>query len=128
MQASVIFKWVSVSILFITGVLFLVDGLPPYVTITPYAKYIWAVVLVFTALLQAVLTVANNKRKCLKCKVWGYFLLQLSGLLFLILSSIFGATYPPFSWAMGVFPVVGIAFILAGRTYSQETRDKIMVG
>lgn len=128
MQVSVIFKWVSVSILFITGVLFLVDGLPPYVMITPYAKYIWAAILVFTAFLQAGLTIANNKHKCLKCKVWGYFLLQLSGLLFLILSSIFGATYPPFSWAMGVFPVVGIAFILAGRTYSQETRDKIMVG
>lgn len=59
---------------------------------------------------------------CLKCRTWGDLLLQLSGLVLLIIGLMFIAAYPPFSWLMGAFPILGMLFVLVGRILGNESR------
>lgn len=116
------FKWVSVIITGLTVIAFSLDKLPIYHTFTAYDKWLWILGLWSIALLQGVL-LACKVNNCYICRVWSDFVLQLTGLAFICLSGIFGIMYPPFSWAMGVFPIIGVLYLVVGRSFSQRSRD-----
>ena len=85
-----------------------VDVLDNFIAVSGYDAYGWA------ALLRC--------SECLKCRTWGDVLLQLSGLVLLVIGLMFIAAYPPFSWLMGVFPILGMLFVLVGRILGNESR------
>lgn len=122
---ALIFKWVSVMILSATTTAFCIGVLPPYHTFTEYDKWLWISGLGSLTLLQAVLLICKVRR-CHICRVWSDFVLQLTGLTFIILSGAFGVMFPPFSWAMGVFPIIGVLYLVVGRSFSQRSRKQVM--
>lgn len=115
-------KWVSVVILAATSILFLIDFVPPYAHISRYDHVMWGLILFGLAVSQGVMLVYNTGR-CCKRRVWSDFLLQVSGITLIGLTSVFGVMYPPFSWAMGVFPLVGLLFIIVGKGFSERSRE-----
>lgn len=98
------------------------DVLADFAVIGRYDAAVWAVMLMALSLLQVALLGASA---CLKCRVWGDFVLQLSGLALLIIGTAFAAEYPPFSWMMGVCPILGLVFIFAGRVLGDKTRGQL---
>ena len=96
-----------------------VDVLDNFVAVSGYDAYGWAALLLVLAAGQAVLLRCSG---CLKCRTWGDLLLQLSGLVLLIIGLMFIAAYPPFSWLMGAFPILGMLFVLVGRILGNESR------
>ena len=98
------------------------DTLDNFAVITQYDAWGWTVLLVLLAASQAVM---QRFHHCTKCRLWSDFLLQVSGLVLLIIGMAFVAEYPPFSWFMGVFPIVGVLFVLIGRTLSRKSREKL---
>lgn len=119
---ALVFKWISVVILVVTVMAFSFNLLPLYHTFTGYDKWVWILGLWSLSLLQAVFLVCKV-HNCYVCRVWSDFILQLTGLAFICLSGVFGIMYPPFSWAMGVFPIIGVLYLVVGRSFSQRSRD-----
>lgn len=101
------------------------DVLDNFAAISRYDAPVWAMVLIGLAVLQLWLLRCSD---CLKCRVWGDFVLQLSGLVLLIIGMAFVAVYPPFSWLMGLFPVLGLLFLFAGRYWGEQTRRQLKGG
>lgn len=122
---ALIFKWVSVVILSATIAAFYVGVLPPYHTFTEHDKWLWILGLGLLTVLQAGFLICKV-HECYICRVWSDFILQLTGLAFIILSGVFGVMFPPFSWAMGVFPIIGVLYLVAGRSFSQRSRKQVM--
>lgn len=116
------FKWLSVSMLCVTVYAFYSNTLPPYITFTEYDRTAWIFCLGMLAMWQTIFLVCKMQH-CYKCRVWSDFILQLTGLAYIILSSVFGAMYPPFTWAMGVFPIIGVLYLVVGRSFSQRSRQ-----
>ena len=96
-----------------------VDVLDNFIAVSGYDAYGWAALLLVLAAVQMALLRCSN---CLKCRTWGDVLLQLSGLVLLVIGLMFIAAYPPFSWLMGVFPILGMLFVLVGRILGNESR------
>lgn len=118
------FKWLSVVILLFTAAGFMFDWMPPHFEATDVDDLGWILTLLGLAFSQTMLLLAS-RIGCLGCRVWGDFTLQLTGFVFILLSGAFGAVYPPYSWAMGVFPIVGVLCLAAGRDFGKWTRRKI---
>lgn len=97
-----------------------VDVLDNFIAVSGYDAYGWAALLLVLAAGQAALLRCSD---CLKCRTWGDLLLQLSGLVLLIIGLMFIAAYPPFSWLMGAFPILGMLFVLVGRILGNESRS-----
>lgn len=119
-----ILKTVSSVILTAVAAAFVADGqgvdvLDNFIAVSGYDAYGWAALLLVLAAGQAVLLRCSG---CLKCRTWGDLLLQLSGLVLLIIGLMFIAAYPPFSWLMGAFPILGMLFVLVGRILGNESR------
>ena len=103
---------------------FILDLLPDYYLFGNLDVSAWASVLAALGIGQlALLTCVSG---CLKCRVWSDFLLQLSGLVLYAASAAFIVEYPPFTWAMGVFPILGTLFIFTGRILARQSRDKLL--
>ena len=120
-----ILKTVSSVILTAVAAAFVADGqgvdvLDNFIAVSGYDAYGWAALLLVLAAGQAVLLRCSG---CLKCRTWGDLLLQLSGLVLLIIGLMFIAAYPPFSWLMGAFPILGMLFVLVGRILGNESRS-----
>lgn len=121
---ALIFKWVSVLALISTAVAIYYDVLPPYHTFSKHDANLWSSALAVLAFAQIIL-LACKVKNCYKCRIWSDFTLQLTGLSFVILSGVFGMAYPPFSWAMGIFPIIGILYLVVGRKLSQRSRKRL---
>lgn len=119
---ALIFKWISVVILVGTTLAFYFGVLPPYYMFTEMDKCIWILGLGSLAWLQAIFLI-YKVRSHYAYRIWSDFILQLTGLAFICLSGIFGLMYPPYSWAMGVFPIIGVLYLVVGRLFSQRSRD-----
>lgn len=98
------------------------DVLNHFATVSRYDAPAWALVLIGLAVVQLWLLRCSG---CLKCRVWGDFVLQLSGLVLLMIGTAFVAAYPPFSLFMGVFPMLGLLFIFTGRICGNRTRSQL---
>ena len=96
--------------------------LPGWHQISPYDASAWSVLLFASAFGQLVFLYCAD---CLKCRIWGDFILQAGGLLLIVLSGAFMARYPPLTWPMGALPVAGLLFLFAGRIYGRESRRKL---
>ena len=96
-----------------------VDVLDNFIAVSGYDAYGWAALLLVLAAVQMALLRCSE---CLKCRTGGDVLLQLSGLVLLVIGLMFIAAYPPFSWLMGVFPILGMLFVLVGRILGNESR------
>lgn len=118
---ALIFKWVSVVLMYGIVIAFYLGLLPPYHTFTTLDTWLWILGLSSLATLQSVFLI-HKVHGCYTYRVWSDFLLQLTGLAFISLSGIFGVKYPPFSWAMGVFPIIGVLYLVVGRSFSQRSR------
>lgn len=118
------FKWLSVGILFATGLLFGADLLPNYAKLYSCDRCIWASFLTGVAVVQAYLLI-RFVTPSRKLRLLSDTLLQVSGLALLVASCLFVVTYPPFSWAMAAFPIIGSLFVLFGRLFSLRTRIKL---
>ena len=118
---ALVFKWISVFIMYGVVLAFYLGWLPPYHTFTNLDTWLWILGLGSLATLQAVFLICKV-HDCYICRVWSDFILQLTGLAFVSLSGIFGVKYPPFSWAMGVFPIIGVLYLVVGRSFSQCSR------
>lgn len=118
------FKWVSVFTLSSTAVAFYFGWLPPYHVFTPHDRWVWIIWLGLLSLIQAGLLICKI-HKCYVCRVWSDFVLQFSGLIFIILSCIFSVKYPPLTWAMGIFPLLGIIYLIIGRIFSLRSRQHV---
>lgn len=119
---ALVFKWISVFIMYAVVIAFYLGWLPPYHTFTNIDTCLWIFGLGLLATLQMVLLI-HKVHCCYICRVWSDFILQLTGLAFISLSGIFGVKYPPFSWAMGVFPIIGVLYLVVGRLFSQRSRE-----
>lgn len=118
---ALVFKWISVFIIYGIVIAFYLNWLPPYHTFTNLDTWLWISGLGSLATLQAIFLICKV-HNCYICRVWSDFILQLTGLVFISLSGIFGVKYPPFSWAMGVFPIIGVLCLVVGRSFSQRSR------
>lgn len=96
------------------------DVLDNYKSISHYDSHAWTTVLITLSVAQ--MWLLRCAHGCLKCRVWSDFILQISGLVLLIIGLAFIAVFPPFSWFMGVFPILGVVFIVAGRSFSKQSR------
>lgn len=121
---ALVFKWISVFLMYGIVLAFYLGWLPPYHTFTYLDTWLWILGLGSLATLQAIFLVCKV-HNCYICRVWSDFILQLTGLAFVCLSGIFGAMYPPFSWAMGVFPIIGVLYLVVGRSFSQRSRESL---
>lgn len=121
---ALIFKWVSVVLTSLTVAALYLEILPSYHTFTSFDKWLWILGLGSIAWLQ-ILLILFKVHGCYVCRLWSDFILQLTGLSFICLSGVFGAMYPPFSWAMGVFPIIGILYLAVGRSFSLKSRDTL---
>lgn len=119
---ALVFKWISVFIMYAVVIAFYLGWLPPYHTFTNIDTCLWIFGLGLLATLQMVLLI-HKVHCCYICRVWSDFILQLTGLAFISLSGIFSVEYPPFSWAMGVFPIIGVLYLVVGRLFSQRSRE-----
>lgn len=118
---STFFKWLSVATLVVTTIALHNGLLPPYAKFTDIDTGLWILGLGSIAMLQIILLLCKVPH-CHKCRLWSDFLLQLTGLALVMFAGVFGVLYPPFTWAMGVFPILGLSYIVAGRLFSQHTR------
>ena len=118
---ALVFKWISVFIMYGIVLAFYLGWLPPYHTFTNLDTWLWILGLGSLATLQSIFLICKV-HYCYICRVWSDFILQLTGLAFVSLSGIFGVKYPPFSWAMGVFPIIGVLYLVVGRSFSQRSR------
>lgn len=123
MKALVV-KWLSVVLLLSTVLAFYLGWLPPYHSFTPIDSWLWILGLGSLALLQIMLLIAKV-HDCYRCRIWSDFTLQSAGLAFISLSGVFGAKYPPYSWAMGVFPIIGVLFLTVGRLFARQSRQRL---
>lgn len=121
-MTKLMFKWFSILTLLSTIFAFYMDILPPYRKFTDHDKWWWILGLSSLMLLQVILLI-YKVHHCYSYRVWSDFILQLTGLTFIILAGVFGVMYPPFTWAMGVFPTIGILYLVVGRYYSQRSRE-----
>lgn len=119
---ALVFKWISVFIMYGIVLAFYLGWLPPYHTFTNLDTWLWILGLGSLATLQSIFLICKV-HDCYICRVWSDFILQLAGLAFISLSGIFGVKYPPFSWAMGVFPIIGVLYLVVGRSFSQRSRE-----
>lgn len=117
-----VFKWLSIVTLCITMVTFYNELLPPYYTITTWDKWFWISILGILAIVQSALLI-YKVHKCYLCRMWSDFVLQVTGLVFVAMTGVFSMMYPPFSWVMGVFPTIGILYLVAGRAFSRRSRQ-----
>lgn len=117
-----IFKSSSVVILGATVYAFTADALPLYHTFSEYDKGLWILGLCSLSLLQTMFLICESCTRNIVCRVWSDFILQFTGLVFICLSGVFGVMYPPFSWAMGVFPIIGVLYLVVGRHLSRRSR------
>ena len=60
---------------------------------------------------------------CIKCRLVGDLMLQLSGFLILLMGWAFLAVYPPLNGFMIVYPIWGILIIVAGRHMGKCNRE-----
>lgn len=118
---ALVFKWISVILLYGIILAFNSGWLPPYHTFTDLDTWLWVLGLGSLATLQAIFLICEVYN-CYIYRVWSDFILQLTGLAFISLSGIFGVNYPPFSWAMGVFPIIGVLYLVVGRSFSRRSR------
>lgn len=98
------------------------DVVADFVAVSRFDAPIWAVFLLALAYGQWRLSGSS----CDKCRLWGHFVLQLSGLVLLLLGLTFVAAYPPFSHLMAFFPMFGLYLIFAGRRLSDAARAALM--
>lgn len=124
-MSAVFSKLVTCILMLVFGVFFAFHQMPDYYHMAPNDSYRWAVTLLALSFAQSMMTVAAIAG-CNRCRVWSDFLLQVTGLVFIILGGLFSATYPPFSWAMWVFPLAGILCLTTGRDFSRYSRNKLM--
>lgn len=99
-----------------------IDALDNFAAVSPYDGCAWAALFLALATVQVWLLRCSE---CLKCRAWGDFLLQISGLCLLLIGFAFIAAYPPFSWFMGVFPILGMLFVFAGRMFGNNSRFRL---
>lgn len=118
---ALVFKWISVVLMYGIALAFYLGWLPPYHTFTELDTWLWILGLGSLAALQSIFLICKV-HDCYICRMWSDFILQLTGLVFVSLSGIFGVKYPPFSWAMGVFPIIGVLYLVVGRSFSQRSR------
>lgn len=118
---ALVFKWISVVLMYGIALAFYLGWLPPYHTFTELDTWLWILGLGSLAALQLIFLICKV-HDCYICRMWSDFILQLTGLVFVSLSGIFGVKYPPFSWAMGVFPIIGVLYLVVGRSFSQRSR------
>ena len=123
-MSAILVKFVPCILLMVFGVMFAFNLVPPYFRVGTSDANSWTVTLLSLSLAQSAMTLlAMND--CIRCRVWSDFLLQITGLVFIILGGAFVATYPPFTWAMWVFPVMGLLCLTTGREFSRYSRDKL---
>lgn len=115
------FKWSSVTLIFLTALLFCLEWFPPYHTFSDVDTKLWILGLATLATIQSVLLCFKIKH-CFICRVWSDTLVQVTGVVFIYLAGIFGAKYPPFSWAMFVYPLLGIIYLVGGRYLAINSR------
>lgn len=121
---SVYIKIVSSITLLAASFGFQYDILPPYQVFTEFDKLLWFLSLHTLAFLQIALLGLETKKHH-KRNIWSNFVLQLSGLAFILLAAIFSAKYPPFTWAMIVFPTIGITYLFIGRCLTRKSRTRL---
>ena len=102
-MSAVLVKFVSCVLLLVFGIMFGFDLVPPYYRVGTSDANSWAVALMTLALAQSAMTLLAMW-DCIRCRVWSDFLLQITGLVFIILGGAFVTKYPPLTWAMWLFP------------------------
>ena len=111
---------------FLTAVAFFYGTLPEHYDVRGVNDdVLWA--LVFAALAIAH-WVGLRWHDCYTCRVWSDTLVQIQGLAWIAASGAFVSEYPPFNWAMAVFPILGGLCVLLGRWLNKRTRAKIVRG
>lgn len=119
---ALVFKWISVILTYVLAVAFCLGWLPPYHTFTNLDTWLWVLGLGSIATLQSVFLICKV-HGCYICRIWSDFILQFTGLVLICLTGIFSIKYPPFSWAMGVFPIIGVLYLVIGRILSRQSRQ-----
>lgn len=117
-------KWLSIVTMIGAMVAFYTGFMPPYHRFTSYDTCIWELVLGVLSIMQVIMLLWKTDT-CYICRIWSDFTLQLTGFTFVLLAGLFGKMYPPFSWAMGVFPIIGILYLAIGHALSKQSRNKL---
>ena len=123
-MSAVLVKFVSCVLLLVFGIMFGFDLVPPYYRVGTADANSWAVALMTLCLAQSAMTLLAIW-DCIRCRVWSDFLLQITGLVFIILGGAFVTKYPPFTWAMWLFPLLGLLCLTTGREFSRYSRNKL---
>ena len=119
------FKAITAAMLLGTVALMVLDMvhdsevLPDYFQFTNYDWWLWVIILTSIGTANIVMLFFVD---CYKCRVFADLLLQVSGVLLLIIGWAFISQYPPLNSLMVVYPVWGIAMIVAGRHMGKRTR------
>ena len=123
-MSAVLVKFISCVLLLVFGIMFGFDLVPPYYRVGTADANSWATALMTLSLAQSAMTLLAMW-DCIRCRVWSDFLLQITGLVFIILGGAFVTKYPPLTWAMWLFPLLGLLCLTTGREFSRYSRNKL---
>lgn len=117
-------KWFFLIISHLTGISIALNLLPNFHQFSDKDAGLWLLAFEVVSAIQVMLLV-KVVSGCYICRVWSDCVLQVNGVLFILLSAAFAAKYPPFTWAMVVFPVLGVACLILGRIFSKKSRLRL---
>lgn len=117
----------AMVLLSLTSWLFLAEqygwfDLPDFHQFSKLDAWFWAAFLMLQAIVQLLLLHCSGS---LKCRMWGDYALQFAGLSLFIVGAMFVAKYPPFTFYMAAFPILGFLVARAGRSLNKRSRQKI---
>lgn len=119
-------KIITASIMLLTVGLMIYDYnvdtlLPSYFQFTEYDWWFWIITL-------SIISIANVYGLVYvdyyRCRILGDLVLQLSGFILLLFGWAFIANYPPLNIFMVLYPIWGIAMIIAGRHMGKRSRKR----
>lgn len=119
-------KILTGCLLLITAASFLLDyyqiiDLPDFRKTTEYDSFAWVGALSALAIAQLVLLRCSGS---LKCRIWGAFLLQISGVALVAVGGVFIAEYPPFNHLMTFYTVGGLVIGWHGIGINKRARQQ----
>lgn len=101
-----------------------VIALPDFHQITPYDTCLWVISLVAVAMVQLAFAVSGKFSGCLKCRIWGAWWLQVSGVALVAVGGVFIAEYPPYNHLMSFFTIMGFLIACAGLSLNARARQQ----
>lgn len=98
--------------------------LPDFHQTTPYDTWLWAMTLTILAVAQLTFAAVGKSSGCLKCRIWGAWWLQVSGVALVAVGGVFIAEYPPYNHLMSFFTIAGFLIACAGLSLNARARQQ----